>query len=234
MSGRCRVLAVLLIAWLPAIAAPIIAGTAKSPGKTILDKKGHLWIEQLPDGSKRVGIQSEVCLREGPLELLLCKAGTKEHESILTADVDARLIHAALLSIGAKAGSPVQYQPKYVPARGSTVKVTVEYQEDGRTVRRSAKEWIRNSKTMKDLDVDWVFGGSQLINDPDDPNKVPFYAANNGDVICVANFPDAMLDLPITSSREDAERSFEATTDRIPPKGTKVIVYLEVVPGRNR
>lgn len=213
---------------LVSLTAPLHSRQIKMPGKVVLDQKGNLWIDEQSNGTKRVGIAAEVCLREGPLELLLCKAGTKEHESILTSNVDARLIHAALLTIGAKAGSPVQYQPKYVPASGSTIKVTVEYQRDGQTIRHPAQEWIRNAKTMKQLDVDWVFGGSQLIPDPDNPDRQPFYAANNGDVICVANFPDAMLDLPISSSRDDAERSFEAFTDRIPPKETKVTVYLEL------
>jgi hypothetical protein len=45
----------------------------------------------------------------------------------------------------------------------------------------------------------------------------------------VSNFEDAMLDLPIVSPKDDADRSFEAFTDRIPELETKVVVILEPV-----
>ena len=44
----------------------------------------------LPDNKRRVLVNAEVCLREGQLELFLCRKQTKEHEAILAADVDAR------------------------------------------------------------------------------------------------------------------------------------------------
>src|SRR5438128_11824230 len=59
---------------------------ALNPEKTFL-------VEQGPDKKfLRVLIATEVCLREGPLEVFLCKKGTKEHESILRVDLDAKLI----------------------------------------------------------------------------------------------------------------------------------------------
>jgi hypothetical protein len=45
-------------------------------------------------------------------------------------------------------------------------------------------------------------------------------------LICLSNFPTAMLDLPIESSQANAELMFEALTDNIPPKGTKVRMVL--------
>src|SRR5207248_822796 len=68
------------------------------------------------DGDKRrVLVHAVVCRRVDQLEQFLCKKMTKEHESILAADVDAQLIHTALLAAGAEAGSPVKFQPKYTP-----------------------------------------------------------------------------------------------------------------------
>src|SRR6476660_537168 len=75
-------------------------------------------------GPRRVRIAAEVCFREGPLELFLCRKNTKEHESVVAADVDARDIHKALLAAGAKVGSPVKYVPKYEPAKGSKILVS--------------------------------------------------------------------------------------------------------------
>jgi hypothetical protein len=182
------------------------------------------------DGSqRRVRVAAEVCFREGPLEMLLCRNGTKEHESVIHADIDARQLHAALLLTGAKAGSPVKYEPKYSPASGTVVKVTLEYQKDGKTVTVPGQDWVRDAKTRKALPHQWVFAGSVFFPNPEDPKQPPLYAANGGDVICVSNFPDAMLDLPVNSPQDDADRLYEAFTEHIPPLGTKVTVILEPV-----
>lgn len=176
---------------------------------------------------RRVLVSGEVCLREGALEMFLCRKDTKEHEAIVHADVDGRDVHKALLLAGAEPGSTVRYDPKYAPARGSTIKVGVEYEHEGRRAARPAREWVRYTKTGKELDVDWVFAGSQLVDDPLDRTKPKIYLANGGDMICVSNFEDAMLDLPINSSKDNADLSFEAFSDRIPPVGTKLVVTLE-------
>ena len=190
-------------------------------------------VHLLIDGDKRrVLVNAVVCLRMGMLEQLLCRMGTKEHESILAADIDARNVHMALLAAGAEAGSPVKFQPKYTPAHGTVIKVYLQYEDKGKTIKVPAQQWVKNIKTRKDLAHDWVFAGSILFkNDKFDPDAQPFYAANSGDVICVANFDSAMLDLPILSSQADDDLDFEAFTERIPPEGTNVVIILEPVAG---
>jgi hypothetical protein len=184
---------------------------------------------------RRVLVSAEVCLQRGQLELFMCRRDSKEHESIVHADVDARDVHKALVAAGAEPGSPVQYVPKYAPPRGSTIKVGLEYEDKGKRVTHNAREWVRYSRTGKELDVDWVFAGSQLVDDPSDPTKPKFYLANGeGTLICVSNFETALLDLPINSSKDNADLSFEAFTDRIPPVGTKVVVTLEPVPDEKK
>jgi len=209
---------------------------AKDAGPTAEVKRvtlGKNVVLEIQGDQRRVLVQAEVCFREGPLELFLCRRNTKEHESVVSADIDARQVHLALIAAGAKEGSPVKFEPKYQPATGSTIKITLEYEQDGKTVRVPAQSWVRDAKTRKELEHPWVFGGSQLFDHPDDP-KEKIYAANSGgDVICVSNFPDAMLDLPINSPKEwEAGRLFEAFTERIPPLGTKVTVILEPVPDK--
>src|SRR4029077_14227113 len=98
-----------------------------------------------------------------------------------------------------------------------------------KNVRVPAQDWIRNVKTKKILDSDWVFAGSVLFEDPTEPKKKPFYAANDGDVICISNFDSAMLDLPINSSKDNDDLMFEAYTERIPALETPVLVILEPV-----
>jgi hypothetical protein len=183
---------------------------------------------------RRVLVQATVCLRQGPLEGLLTRKQAKEHEYILAADCDARHIHYALTLAGAKEGSPVKFEPKYQPATGSAVSITLQYEEKGKTITVPASKWIRNSKTKKDLDVNWVFAGSQFAVDPTDKQKPPMYQANHGDIICVCNIEDAMLDLPVESTKSFDDRVWEANSDRIPPIDTKVTVILEPVPDKDK
>ena len=179
--------------------------------------------------TKRVLVETKVCLRQGSLEQFMTRKRTKEHEAILVADVDASKIHAGLLLAGAEPGSPVKFQPKFAPPKGTVIKVTVQYKDGDKTVRRPAQEWVRDMKTKKDLAIDWVFGGSRLFPDPEDEKKPPYYLANDGDIIVVSNFDTALLDLPIESSASDAQHEFEANTDRIPALDTPVTVILEPV-----
>jgi hypothetical protein len=186
-------------------------------------------VEVEGDKVARVVIDAVVCMREGPIEQLLTRKRTKEHEAILAADVDARNIHAALLVAGAKEGSPVRYQPRYEPPSGSRIKVMLQYEDKGKLVTVPAQQWIRHGRTGKDLGIDWVFAGSKLVDIPMEENR-KYYLANDGDVICVSNFDTALLDLPIQSPQANADLVFEAHTPRIPPRDTKVTVILEPVP----
>jgi hypothetical protein len=211
--------------------APAKAAPAGGAAKRVQVGK-NVAVEIQPDGKRRVLVSATVCLREGQLELFLTRRRTKEHEAILAAELDARDIHKALLVAGAEAGRPVKYVEKdgkysVVPPTGTRVKVSVQYEDKGKTVTVPAQKWVRSTKSKKDLESDWVFAGSLLIEDLDDKSKPPLYAANGGDVICISNFESALLDLPFQSSKENPELMFEANPDRIPPLETRVTAILE-------
>lgn len=192
------------------------------PGMSRLLPDADLWIDK---ARKRVVMDGEIAMRQGQLEMFACIKNTKEHESIVAVDVEAMAIHAALLALGAAPGSPAQFRPEYKPASGTTIDITVIWTDPkGVVQRRRAQEWVRNSKTQKDLEQSWVFAGSRLIHD--EVSGQNLYQAQGGDLICLANFPSAMLDLPIESSQTNAELAFEAATERIPPRGTRVRLVL--------
>jgi hypothetical protein len=241
MNARLHLLRGALISLLAAVVAALgctvepgddaPSGDKKPPKKAEVKKVDfgkNVWLE-VQGAERRVVIQAHVCLREGMLELLLCRKQTKEHEAIVAADIDARAVHTALLAAGAEAGAPVKYQPEFRAPTGSRIKVSVRYEDKGKQVTLPAQRWVRNSNTKKDLEYDWVFAGSQLIPSIEDPNRT-YYAANVGDVICVSNFESAMLDLPINSPKDNNDLAFEAHTERIPPLDTPVLVILEPQP----
>lgn len=194
-----------------------------------MNKEKTIFLEVPKEGPRRVHLLAEVCLREGPLEVFLCRLNTKEHESILHVDADGREIHAALIAANAKQGHPVKFAPKFEPATGSVIKISLTYREKGKVKSCPANEWIKDRNTSKFMAHDWVFAGSRLLQDPERPDRPPYYTANQGEFICLSNFADAMLDLPVKSSKEAAELIFEINTPRIPPLRTPVIVTLEPV-----
>lgn len=249
-------------------------------GTVLVDAKG-----------KRLILKSEVALREGLLELLVCLKRTKEHESILAVDAQAQIIHAGLLAIGAKPGSPVRWQPEFQPATGQPIDIFFTWtDDDGKLHREPAQSWVRHAtrryfvekldpapkgfkipadselkwdskngellwyghmsdsdrdaalkissdpgfqkaiksfykqSQLRQMDASWVFAGSYFLTDEKSGEK--FYQAESGDLICVANFASATLDLSTTSTATNDDLMFEAYTERIPPVGTKVMIEL--------
>lgn len=247
----------------------------------LLDKAGN-----------RVILRAEVALREGTLEQLCCLKMTKEHESILSLDAKAQAVHAALLALGAKQGTPVRFtEEKTHPPTGQRIDIFLNWTDgQGKSQRAPAQSWIRHAtrrfwsvgmemlppgvKLPKDSELrydaklkelswygamtvkqrdeflaltdnnvfrkaigffydkgvsremkaDWVFAGSGFYRDED--TKKERYLAEDGDLICVANFSTATLDLSVESSAQGEGLLFEAWTEKIPPKGTAVTIEL--------
>jgi hypothetical protein len=169
---------------------------------------------------KRVVIRARVSLQDGPLEHLLCRKGTKEHEAILSTEAPPRSIHAGLLLAGATPEHPVRFEPRFEPPAGTPLAIELEWEDAGKTHRADAREWVKDLATNKSLDRDWVFAGSMLFQDPQ--TKKMLYAADDGDLVTVANFPSSIVDLPFRSSASDADRSYVAFVERVPARGTLV------------
>ena len=263
----------------------------KSKEPQPLNKQGTVLLDV--DG-KRLLLKTKVCLREGVLEMFCCLKQTKEHESILSIDSEAHAVHAGLLALGAKIGSPVKFQPEYSPAKGTRIRLFCQWTDKGgKPHREPAEKWVRNSSKRffveifdekpagldlkedselkwdeknkelywfghmtekqrdtflamskdakyrksiqkffdrtqpRQLEAPWVFAGSGWFKDESTGKEL--YLAEGGDLICVANFASAMLDLAVESSASgETNLMWEAWSDRIPPVGTEVL--LELVP----
>ena len=176
--------------------------------------------------TRRLILRAQVALVDGALEHLICSKGTKDHESTLTTEAPPRLIHAVLLLTGAEQGRPVRFEPKFAPPTGTPIAIELEWIGlDGKTRRADARTWVKDLKTKKPLTTDWVFAGSEIFVDP--KTKAKLYAADDGDLVTVANFPSAILDLPFRSSADDGDRTYVSNTEAMPPRGTPVTVYLQ-------
>jgi len=258
-----------------------------APSAKALNPAGTVWLDT---ANKKVVLRGQLCLREGLLEMLICKSQTKEHESIISIDAEAYTIHAALVALGAKPGTPVRFQPEYQPPTGQKIEIYIGWTDDyGRPHRFAAQQLIRkatqryytavidplpkelkidnkgdlrydtNSKELlwfgrmnekqkaelltrssnpeyhtaieqffadsqpQELDADFIFAGSQFFKQKDGSQ---YYMAEAGDIVCVANFGDAMIDISTRSSAENGGLMFEPYTERLPSRRTPLTVEL--------
>src|SRR5262249_2483558 len=110
----------------------------------------------------------------------------------------ALAVHVGLMAAGAEFGNSASFDPVYVPARGSEIEVTLFWTDEKGIRRRArAQDWVQDHATQKPMTQPWVFGGSRFFVDDKTGQKT--YLAEEGDFICLSNFPTAMLDLPIVS-----------------------------------
>lgn len=215
-----RLVCVVAIPW--GVADRSFGAEDAHPELRRLAPQEDVWIDP---ARKEVVVGGRIAIDRGPIEFLACPQGTKEHESIVATRASARLVHAALLAIGLEPGSPVSFDPEYAAATGPRVLVRVRWAKpDGGRETVDVRSWVRNARTGQPLAADWVFAGSSFWTDPADGKE--YYQADGGDLICVSNFPTAMLDLPIESSQSNEALLFEAFADRVPPPGTAVELIL--------
>lgn len=199
------------------------------------------WQNRTVGVERRVVLELEVVLVQGYLEHLISRSEAgKDHESILSNQFDAEILKAALLGAGLVPGKPARFindqrELDFKPATGQTVKIYLEYEgTDGKTKIVPAQSWVVSSKDNKPLASDWVFAGSfkgkatTAIGE-----EFIYFGANDGRVVCLANFGTALLDLPFESVKGDPQGdtlSFRANTAVIPERGTKVRALFEAVP----
>ena len=185
----------------------------------------EIWIDFK---SKQVILGGNICLTAGQLEMFACPAGTKEHESVIAVNAAASEMHAALVALGIEPGKPCQWDPEYKPASGPVIDIEIRWRDtkSQSTISRSAKQMIQDFHTKKPMIHQWVFGGSELWEDPESGEKI--YYANSGEMICLSNFSTASLDLNVESSQSNEGLLFQALTENIPPLGTKVYLVLKL------
>jgi hypothetical protein len=196
---------------------------------TRLDPVQPVWIDMQ---HRQVVLQGEACRAGYPLEFFATYSN-RSYEAVLSINVRPLTVHAGLVRVGAEAGHPARFQPTFVPPSGTEVAIEVRWKDaKGKVQSSPAQRWIRNIKTKKELDSNWVFAGSTFVKD--EATGKNYYQADSGELICVLSLPTAMLDLPIHGYGALEDRSFEAFAEHLPPPGTPVTVLLKpILPGKS-
>ncbi len=83
------------------------------------------------------------------------------------------------------------------------------------------------------MTAEFVFPGS-FHYEADDDSGQKFYAAEGGFLICVANFPQATIDVREASSASDGGQTYEGWPEKVPARGTPVILELVPLPKKEK
>lgn len=222
----------------PAKQAPADVGTRdelKLPGLTVHTKERY------------VDVDATVCLGAGFLELIACTKDSKEHESIIAVDAKPSHIHAALLLLRAKPGSPAMSRRlddgRWLDTEpsGSEVDVFLVF-KDGKGemkelpisdfIERGQGEDVYNPEDVDKPAEDkgrfpthtFLFAGSQLYKGED--GKARYLSDETGNVISLSTFGDELLSLPGKHSQENGSLTWEVDPTHLPAVGTKVSLRL--------
>jgi len=182
--------------------------------------------------ARKVVVDAQVCLGKQGLELLLCKEGTKDYESILSTCAEPWQVHAALLLLGLSPGKPAEWSGSddhavFLPPRGAELKITIAWKNENQEQRQSdAADWLEPVEGRKPKPPKtWVFVGSETL-----PGG-QYWADEVGEIISVSNFASSVIDVPFESSEQAELLAFRPNEDVIPPAGTEVQIIIEPVPG---
>ena len=189
-------------------------------------------------------VESSVCLHRGALELVACTKGTKEHESIVAIQAKPMHIHAALLLLGAKPGSPATRQQLGdkserwfdVPPSGGPVDVFLVLKDkEGTLVEHPISEFIapssRRSGDSAAVDQQasfpthtFLFAGSVLFGDGPGPRR--YLSNESGNVISLSTFGDELLCLPAIHSQDTEALPWQVDATNLPAVGSNVTLRL--------
>lgn len=191
-----------------------------------------------------VDVEASVCLRRGLLELVACTKGTKEHESIIAIEGKPMHIHAALLLLGAKPGSPATRQQLGdqaerwidVPPSGGPVDVFLTLKgQDGKVVEHPISDFIAPSSRTSDIAATaeqearfpthtFLFAGSVLQGDGPGPRR--YLSDESGNVISLSTFGDELLCLPAIHSQANDALRWQVDPTHLPAVGSNVTLRL--------
>jgi hypothetical protein len=181
---------------------------------------------QLNLARHQVRVECEAINAEEKLEFLVCATGTKEYESVLRSRARPSHLHLALLMLGLQSGQPVRFNEAeniWIPPRGTALKVSCEFQRDGKTTVIPASRLMRSVKdkiAMPD-DVHWVFVGAPTLEDGE-------YAADvTGYLITVVNFEHTVVDIPQLKSSKNESLEWEINPDEMPKRNTPIWLIIE-------
>ena len=215
-----------------------------SPGAEEALRKLNLPGIKLNLKERCIDVNATVCLHEGLLELVACTKGSKEHESILSIAARPMHIHAAMLLIGAKPGTPAMRKARdeartrwvSVEPAGDPISVSLVFPDSkGKPQEHPISKFISpaqpdeiggvpTKKKLETFPASFLFAGSHLVENGPGPKK--YVCEQRGNVISISTFGDELLCLPGIHGHQNDGLSWQVNPEGLPKIGKQVILRL--------
>lgn len=177
---------------------------------------------------KRLEITGRVNMQKGLIEVFACAPEGKTHEALLVLDCLPSGVHAGLLALGLKAGTPVETatEADYKPPTGDPVIVEVAWKgPGGEELRVRAEDLIWDEAKKQTMPhVTWLFTGSFTQSVTGEARDATYAADFVKSIITTYHDPSTVLENPLSDGRDDT--LFFVHEKVTPPVGTPVRVIL--------
>ncbi len=229
IASRClRACSVAILVVFPAFAFG--QNSQPPPKESKVFRFKHVLVDRR---ARTVTIEAKAVRAQYALEFLLCKAGTKDYESVLVTKAEPWQVHAGLLMLGLSRGLPASLRDdgKYLPPRGGRLGISIHWKDrSGRVHKTDAADWLKSSTLGKGAakPKHWIFVGSDILADGG-------YAADaTGGIIAVANLSSAVIDVPLVSTKTIELREFVINPRIAAPAGSVVKLVISPQKGAAR
>lgn len=175
---------------------------------------------------RRVMLQCRSLQPGVPLELIAVMRNSREHEAIMVVRARPQHVHLALLVCGYEPGRPAMWDEERqaaVAPSGDPVSLLVQWVDPKTKQERTVaiEDWLASTDPAKPVPrLHWLFTGSQRFENGQ------YLADLEGSVISLANFADAVLDLPGIQTRDNEALEFKGNEQVMPPAGTPCTLIL--------
>jgi hypothetical protein len=168
-------------------------------------------------------------MQKGLIEVFACAPEGKTHESVVALDCTPSAIHAGLIALGLKPGTPVEMgaAAEYKPPAGDKTLIRVRWKDsDGVEHTARAEDWIWNQPEKRPMPhVAWIFTGSFMQPVSDNPNEATYAANYVKSIVTTYHDASTIIENPLPEGRDDTV--YYVNESVVPPVNTPVTVLFE-------
>ena len=193
--------------------------------RKLLGTMGVRW----SSAERKLEVSGWVNMQTGLVEVFACAPQGKTHESVVVLDCVPSGLHAGLLALGARSGTPVEMgtDGKYTQPTGDRIEVFVRWTDaQGAEHVARAEDWIWNETEKRAMQPSsWIFAGS-FVQPSSDPSARATFAADYIKSL-VTTYHDATSILENPYPEGDDDTVYYANEKAVPPVGTPITAIFQ-------
>ena len=167
------------------------------------------------------------------LELVATIEGGREHEAIVTLDVQPSMLHLALVTLGLEPGHPlrveqVEGETVTLPATGPRLYLYFLYDVDGETHQAPVESWVHDKATGETLAPGrWLFAGSSFRHWQ---GREYYMADEAGNAVSLVNFGDDLIVYQTERTQNTDSQELQINPQLPLPYGSPLTLRISIHP----